>query len=500
LGFVKLLGGFMTIKSRLGAGTTVRVSLPQTVVDDTSCMSLAEPEKLCLAAYLHFDKFTNPMVREYYNAVVFNMVKGLKVQMHRVDNADNLNKLANSTNLTHLFVGEEEYASDPELIEDLANEMIVVVVANPSFQLPKDSGARIMLKPFYCFPVAAILNAGLNKKDLSQGHMLLEGITALVVDDEPMNLIVAKSIFGRYHMIIDTAASGPESIKSCRAKKYDIVFMDHMMSGMDGVEAMKKIKADVTSLNRDVPIIALTANAMSSAKQMFMNEGFDGFVSKPIEIEELERVLKKTLPKSAITYEDITRKHTRAAAPVVTEEAPAEETTEEKPRPKTLRGKLTEAGIDVQTGLHYCAGDLDFYETLLLQVGTEGKNKIESLKSFYAQQDWKNYEILIHSTKSSMKTIGALTLSEDALKLEMAAKGEDADYIKANHDRVIADYDKTITSILAALDKSDAPKEAPAEASKDEEKKEDDEEVFEFNPDSDDEILEFGPENGEELS
>ncbi|MBR6960070.1 MAG: HAMP domain-containing histidine kinase, partial [Clostridiales bacterium] len=106
-GFVKLLGGFMTIKSRPGVGTTVRVSLPQTVVDDTSCMSLSEPEKLCLAAYLHFDKFTSPMVREYYNAVVFNMVKGLGVQMHRVENGENLSKLANSINITHLFVGED---------------------------------------------------------------------------------------------------------------------------------------------------------------------------------------------------------------------------------------------------------------------------------------------------------------------------------------------------------------------------------------------------------
>lgn len=486
-GFVKLLGGFMTIKSRPGVGTTVRVSLPQTVVDDTSCMSLSEPEKLYLAAYLHFDKFTSPMVREYYNAVVFNMVKGLGVQMHRVENGENLSKLANSINITHLFVGEDEYLNDRDLIEDLAAEMVVVVVANPEFQLPKDSGARVMLKPFYCFPVAAILNAGLGRRSLTQGHMLLEGITALVVDDEPMNLIVAKSIFGRYHMNIDTAASGSESIKSCRSKKYDIIFMDHMMSGMDGVEAMKKIKADVTGLNRDVPIIALTANAMSSAKQMFINEGFDGFVSKPVEIEELERVLKKTLPKSAITYEDLSKKPAPAPAPEGTEETPAKEPqADDTPRPKTLRGKLTEAGIDVQTGLHYCAGDLDFYETLLLQVATEGKGKIGSLKGFYAQQDWKNYEILIHSTKSSMKTIGALALSEEALKLEMAAKGEDADYIIANHDRVIADYDRTITSILAALDKGDAPKEAPAMEGQ---KAEDEEEVFEF-----------GPENGEELS
>ena len=91
-GFVSLLGGFMIIKSKPEVGTTVHVSLPQTVVDASSCMSVKNPDKLCLGAFLHFEKFENPAVREYYNSMVLNIVNGLGIQMHRVDNTDNLKR------------------------------------------------------------------------------------------------------------------------------------------------------------------------------------------------------------------------------------------------------------------------------------------------------------------------------------------------------------------------------------------------------------------------
>ena len=302
-GFVSLLGGFMIIKSKPDVGTTVHVSLPQTVVDASSCMSVNNPEKLCLGAFLHFEKFENPVVREYYNSMVLNIVNGLGIQMHRVDNTDNLKRLKESLHMTHLFVGEEEYCSDIELMENLAKEMIVVVVANGDFTLPAKSNARIMEKPFYCFPVTAVLNTDINTRVKEGGKLRLNGVRALVVDDEPMNLVVGKSIFKRYGMVVSTATSGPESIDICREKQFDIIFMDHMMGGMDGVEAMKKIRGDVLGLDNNVPVVALTANAMSSAKQMFLSEGFDGFVSKPIEIEELERVLKQVLPKSLLSFE-----------------------------------------------------------------------------------------------------------------------------------------------------------------------------------------------------
>ena len=471
-GFVELLGGFMTIRSKVNVGTTVRVSIPQKVVDGSSCMSLIDPASLCVGAYLHFDKFPNPMVREYYNEAVLNIVKGLGIHMHRVDNVDSLHVLCEKEELTHLFVGEEEYDSDPDYIESLARRMIVTVVTNPGTKLAFGSRVKPMEKPFYCFPVVTTLNSKFRGNADEEQHMVVKDVHALVVDDEPMNLVVAKSIFNRYGMTVSTATSGMESVEMCRKEKFDIIFMDHMMSGMDGVEAMKKIRSDVTGLAHDVPMVALTANAMSSAKKMFADEGFDGFVSKPIETEELERVLRKVLPKSAIAFVKNEEEYENFINNQTVEEPEAE-----GENPVSFRETLELAGVDIETGLHYCAGDMDFYKTLLAQISSEAGDKISSLRKDYSSKDWKDYEILIHATKSTCKTIGALTVSQEALNLEQAAKNKNIDYIENNHERVMSMYEDLIRAVNEAMST-----EVPSQ-NNNEEDYADDDEVFEFSPD-----------------
>ena len=111
-----------------------------------------------------------------------------------------------------------------------------------------------------------------------------------------MNLVVATGIMKNYKMITDTAGSGKESIQKISENHYDVVFMDHMMPEMDGVEAMKAIKQIAGDSGKDIKVIALTANAVAGAREMFIREGFDGFVSKPINIGDFEKVMMKVLP------------------------------------------------------------------------------------------------------------------------------------------------------------------------------------------------------------
>ncbi len=134
--------------------------------------------------------------------MIHHIVKGFGVQMHRVDNAANLKKLLSSVTLTHLFVSEEEYGAAADVIEEIAEKVIVVVVANNDFKLPAGSRARIMEKPFYCFPVAAVLNTDYSTP-VSDETLFCPNVHALTVDDEPMNLIVAKNILRRYGMTFD---------------------------------------------------------------------------------------------------------------------------------------------------------------------------------------------------------------------------------------------------------------------------------------------------------
>ncbi len=501
-GFTTALGGFVTISSEPDVGTTVSVSLPQKVIAPASCMSLKAPEKLCLGAFLHLDKYADPNVREYYNMMIHNIVKGFGIQMHRVDNAANLEKLLQSVRLTHLFVSEEEYETAQAMIEKAAAQMVVVVVANQDFVLPADSRARIMEKPFYCFPVAAVLNAD-ESEPVTDEVLRFDGVRALAVDDEPMNLTVAQNILRRYGITVTSANSGAEALELCRDREFDIVFMDHMMPGMDGIETMKRIRAGNLKCRSDVPVVALTANAVSTARETFLASGFDGFVSKPIELVELERVLRRVLPVSSAAIP--------AEQPQQTVTPPAEEDS------AALIRRAAACGLDTASALTYCADDPDFYVMLLRQFIGETAEKLENMDAFLRENDLVNYEIIVHALKNTLKLIGADALSEQAKEMEFAAKAEDSALIAEKHG-ALADACRLLTSKLAAFlgEPEPAQEDGVTEFAPDETAtgSEADDAVTEFEPagaedgvtesapdgggDADDTVIEFAPEDGEE--
>jgi CheY-like chemotaxis protein len=200
-------------------------------------------------------------------------------------------------------MGQEEYEDNPAYFDELSKgDVVVAVSAAPGFKPRPGSGVLVMPKPLYAYPVIKVINEGRDAKDLATMNNgekpNFGGIKALVVDDEPMNLVVATGLLTEYDMIVDTADSGKESILKFRNADYDVVFMDHMMPEMDGVEAMKLIKAAAAEMNKNVIVIALTANAVSGAREMFIAEGFDGFIAKPINIADFERVMLRELTKS----------------------------------------------------------------------------------------------------------------------------------------------------------------------------------------------------------
>lgn len=460
-GFVASLGGFMSIESSPGKGTSVRVSIPQEIVNPEGCMSLSNKERLCIGAFLQFEKYENPEVREFYNRMVRNIVVGLGVQMHWVSNAESLKKLASSIDMTHLFVAAEEYEMASDYIEELAKRMVVTVVADKNFALPKNSGAKIMEKPFYCFPVAMVLNV--NRKDLHQAkkRMQFPQVKALVVDDEAMNLTVAKGIFKQYKMTVKTATSGPQAIDMARKEDYDIIFMDHMMPGMDGVETMKHIR----EIKKDIPVVALTANAVSTAREMFIREGFDGFVSKPIELVDLERVMKSVLPQSKVLYVDLNEEKTE-------EKAEEKKVTEEKELPFAT---LSKVGIDTSVGMHYCQNDPKFYDELLEQFVVDAPKKRESIVKGFETKDFSDYTIYIHALKSTSKTIGQAALSKKAAELEALGKDGGSDITQAMQNALLQEYD----SVVEGLKKYFTDKGVTLPAEGDDKK---DEEILEFSP------------------
>ena len=458
-GFVKSLGGFMIIESSIGGGTSVRVSIPNRIIDPNPCMSVKDRESISLGAYLHFEKYSNPHVREFYDSMVRNIVTGLKVSMHRVDNLDSLRALVDNKKLTHLFAGPEEYNSAVEYMESLASDVLVTVVANPEeLNRPTASKVRVMPKPFYCFPVVGILNSKPGDDVFEEGAVSFTGARALIVDDEPMNLIVSSGMLRRYGMIVTTCESGQEAIDLCRQNEYDVIFMDHMMPVMDGVEAMRRIRSEQTRSKIITPVIAFTANAVSSAREMFRQAGFDGFVAKPVDMVELERVLKRVLPPALV---------------VANSNQPPKE-DHSGIAPDDIFDRLKAIGVDTDTGMYYSQNDAEFYKTLLNQYAQESTAKKKTMEESLALGNLGDYAIQVHSIKSTSKMIGEMNLSEMAKELEEAAKRGDRAFVDKSHDAMLAVYER----LLDAID----PDRAASKVKED---------TSDF-----DEILEFEPEGG----
>lgn len=200
-----------------------------------------------------------------------------------------------------MFVADVEYFIDQSYFDSLTAKMKVVVMANRDCDLQK-IGPEVLLiyRPMHVFSVATILNGEKLQQDAyderwHHDRFRVKGAKILAVDDSAMNLKVVSSLLSHYGITIDTALSGSEAIDKISDRSYDLVFMDHMMPEMDGVECMHRIHELPRFRERKIPIIALTANAIGGAREMLIREGFDDFVAKPIEKSAMERVLRKYL-------------------------------------------------------------------------------------------------------------------------------------------------------------------------------------------------------------
>ena len=475
-GLLNAMGGFIYFDSKEQQGLMAHIVIPQGVMDERPCIVLNHADQLCIACYFKPEKYSCDEVREYYDGLILNLVEGLGVNGYQVHNFEGLLKLQRSHTLTHVFIAQAEYEENREYYEDLASTLRVVVIAEKEFALSSESRLFIIHKPFSALSVANLLNGEIGERGFMEAQaagrkpFTCVGVRALAVDDEEMNLVVAKGVLGSYGIEVDTCLSGKEALVQCSNTAYDVIFLDHMMPGFDGVATLKKIRELHGGMYQDLPVIALTANTVSGAREMFRSEGFTEFVPKPIERTVLERVLRKILPKSCIQYG--TGSTGETPPPEDTETAPAEGEpevpevemgqagTSEAPQAETAGpafscGQLAQTGIDVELGLDYCGGEEGFYCEMLRIFCAQSEEKRKEIAALYESADWENYAIKVHALKSTSLTIGAKTLSAQAKELELAGKSGSVDYIREHHAALLHAYGGLCTKIAEIIPRSE---------------------------------------------
>lgn len=277
-----------------------------------------------------------------------------------------------------------------------------------------------------------------NRRDTSEKKFLTaEGARVLAVDDNDMNLKVISGLLKRNKIIPDLAESGRQGIELAKKNFYHVIFLDNMMPVMSGVETLKvmrreKIISDKTS------VVMLTASAIAGMREIYLREGFDDYLSKPIDVGELESILERHLPAELVSFESEDQKISAEVAEV----AEPEETVGDDEFSKRERKNFSDIcpDIELDTGLKYCMDSKSFFVQMLTTFTDE--KRAEKIQSAFDAGDWKNYQILVHALKSTSLSIGAANLSERAKTLELAAKADDLEKIQAGHADLMTAYKK----------------------------------------------------------
>jgi len=225
----------------------------------------------------------------------------------------------------------------------------------------------------------------------------------LVVDDNSMNLSLMKNLLKRTQMSVDLASGGKQCLEYTQKNKYDLILMDHMMPEMDGVETLKILRGDILNVNCNTKVIALTANAIVGSREMYLEYGFDDYLSKPIQAGQLDELLVRHLAKE---------EH------------------------KEVSEELLE--IDREVGMSYCMDMEDLYADMQVAFCEQSEEYLPQLEECFQNRDWSKYAIITHGLKGNALNIGAVNFSKLSLEHEQAGKQENATYIEAEYPKYIA--------------------------------------------------------------
>ena len=232
----------------------------------------------------------------------------------------------------------------------------------------------------------------------------------LIVDDNAMNLAVAQGLLKQTRLQVDVAASGEECLELLKRKTYHLICLDHMMPVMDGVQTLHAIRGLENNPSKDTPVIALTANAVAGAREFYLQEGFQDYLTKPIDADKFENMLIEYLPDNVVYLtqgQSMDREYEKQDAELALD---------------IRESQLYIIGFNIRNGLKYMGGDKALYSNVLHDFHMILQEKEEALRNFLKKGDMRGYAIIVHSLKGNARNLGADGLADEAFELEKMSK------------------------------------------------------------------------------
>jgi signal transduction histidine kinase/CheY-like chemotaxis protein len=427
--FCKAMGGGISVKSVYGRGSTFTAEIIQTYKDPKPAAQVEDPDKRVL---IYEDR---PACLQSLLAA-FNSLNMLP-QCAR-DLSSFLDGIK-TKNYDYAFIPARYAAVCVSCLEESASAVKLIVMLNADDMSSSFRTGNAHL-PIHSASLANILNGMEAEKHTIWKDCI--GFTApdariLVVDDLPTNLRVAEELMKPYGMKIDACLSGSDALSLVKQNRYDIVFMDHMMPEMDGLMTTELIRKQggprEEAYFRDLPIIMLTANAMAGQREMFLENGINDFLAKPINLGKLNSILLKWIP----------REKQHESAPAAAGDRPRQRGAGDPPLPFPAV-----PGIEIETGLQNAGGSPEAYKNILSYFRTDMEERIPQIQEAAEKEDWAFYTTAIHAIKGASRSIGAMELGADAAELETAGREKNAGLAAAKTGALL----EKLRSLLGHID------------------------------------------------
>jgi len=424
------LGGKLYLRSEPGTGAAFAFEIPQKVRGKEKIAYVRDFDKKKVLLLSFGDSGEN----------YAKMLKMLFVEYDICYNETDFLKMLDKQTHTHIVYSDRQFRDIIAAHKGkLASKRIIAVKEAGATAFDVSGSINVILEPMLVTDLANVLDLHMNDDGVStaqgksvqnrMGSFQLKNSKILVVDDNEVNLIIAEEMLKVYGVEPDTAKSGPEAIDKAKEYTYDIILMDHMMPGMDGIEAAGLIRAECSE-NSKVPIISFTANSFPGMEDKFLANGMNDYITKPIDIDELNRVLKTWLPPEQIIYESSEEVYFKA-------------------HNEELFAKLSVIdGLEAYAALKEFDGNEIIYLAVLTTFVSTLPSKITKLVTSFTNRDMELYRIEVHSLKSSLANIGHYKLSEIAKRFEISLRNNQIDYIGKNHSKLIDDL-KALNGQLA---------------------------------------------------
>jgi signal transduction histidine kinase/CheY-like chemotaxis protein len=429
--FCVAMGGEILVKSSYGEGSVFTVKIPQNTEDPQPLASVESPWTKRVLIYDN---------RAFCAESIARSLKSLDVWCTPVSDRATFSQAVRNGPYSHIFVSEPLLGEVLQILEAWREPRPVPVLLAEPGRVDFQAGVKVLDTPVYAMSIANLLNdremRGFYRDSDGAGGGLYRSFTApsarvLVVDDISTNLKVIKGLLSPYEVKTDVCLSGREAVALARTNRYDLVFMDHMMPDMDGVATTVAIRGidPGDPYYTELPIIALTANAIVGQREIFLSSGMDDFLAKPVELQKLGVMLKKWLPGE--------KQVERMSA----ERASADDETRNFSIP----------GVSVENGLRNLGGSVIMYADILEAFCRDAEGRRKQIEENSDAEDLTLYMTLVHALKGAARSIGAGDFADIAAAMEANAREGKRAAIRARTGELLAAMGVLVKDIRQAL-------------------------------------------------